>query len=112
MGYANAMNDDFDARIAIEEWNGALGADPLDPPTVRAEAGVVIDQLADALDDSDRAVLILVRNLGDRAFKRNDTLNVNRAEEMERLRKWNEGALCHAKPDLTRKEGIDFFSDV
>jgi hypothetical protein len=76
------MNDDFDARIAIEEWNGALGADPLDPPTVRAEAGVVIDQLADALDDRGRATMRMIRKLGDLAFKRNGTLNVNRIAQM------------------------------
>ena len=82
MGYANAMNDDFDARLAIEEWNGALDADPLDPPTVRAEASVILDALADALDDSGRDVMALIRDLGDKAFKCNGTLNVNRVAAM------------------------------
>ena len=76
------MNDDFDARLAIEERNGAWDADTLDPPTVRAEAGAVLDALADALDDTGRATLTLVRNLGDLAFKRNGTLNVSRISAM------------------------------
>ena len=82
MGYANAMNDDFDARLAIEEWNGAWDADTLDPPTVRSEASVILDMLADALDDSERYVLSMLRELGDKAFKCNGTLNVNRVAVM------------------------------
>lgn len=79
------INDDFDTRIAIEEWSGALDADPLDPPTIRAEASAVLDMLADALDDSGRDILTLVRNFGEFAFKRNATLNVNRIAAMSRL---------------------------
>ena len=71
-------NDDFDSRIALEEWNGACDPDPFDGASVRTEAGIVLDLIADALDDSGRAALTLVRNLGDRAFKRNGTLNVNK----------------------------------
>ena len=71
-------NDDFDSRIALEEWNGACDPDPFDGASVRLEAGIVLDLIADALDDSGRAALTLVRNLGDRAFKRNGTLNVNK----------------------------------
>jgi hypothetical protein len=78
------MNDDFDARLAIEEWNGAWDADPLDPPTTRAEASVILDMLSDALDDSGRAVLALIRDLGDKAFKCNGTLNVNRIAVLTR----------------------------
>ena len=73
---------DFDIRLAIEEWNGSFDADPLDPPTVRAEASVVLDLLADALDDSGRAALCAIRNLGGAAFKCNGTLNVNRIAAM------------------------------
>jgi hypothetical protein len=76
------MLDTLDTRIILEECNGAWDADPLDPPTTRTEAGIVIDQLADALDDRGRATLSMIRNLGDRAFKRNGTLNVNRIAEM------------------------------
>lgn len=79
------INDDFDTQIAIEEWNGAWDADPLDPPTMRAEASAVLDILADALDDNERAILTLVRNFGQLAFKRNDTLNVNRIAAMSGL---------------------------
>jgi hypothetical protein len=76
------MNDEFDLRIALEEWNGAYDLDPLDPPTVRAEAGVMINQLADTLDEKGQAVLCAIRGLGDRAFKRNGTLNVSRIAAM------------------------------
>ena len=75
---------DFDTRLAIEEWNGNFDADPLDPPTVRAEASVVLDLLADALDDSGRATLCAIRNLGGAAFKCNGTLNVSRIAAMTR----------------------------
>lgn len=76
------MNDDFDARLAIEEWNGAWDADTLDPPTVRAEAGAVLNLLADALDEKGQAALRAIRDLGYSAFKRNGTLNVNRIAAM------------------------------
>ena len=68
----------LDTRIILEECNGAWDADPLDMPTVRAEASVILDALADALDDSGRDVMALIRNLGDKAFKCNGTLNVNK----------------------------------
>jgi len=74
--------ENYDSRIAIEEWNGAWDADPLDMPTVRAEASIILDALADTLDDSGRATLTLVRDLGDRAFKRKGTLNVSRIAAM------------------------------
>lgn len=73
---------DYDPRIALEEWNGAYDLDPLDPPTVRAEAGVVLSLLADEMDERGRAVLNMIRKLGERAFKRNGTLNVNRIAAM------------------------------
>ena len=72
----------LDTRIILEECNGAWDADPLDQPTVRAEAGVILDALADALDDTGRATLSMIRTLGDRAFKCNGTLNVNRVAAM------------------------------
>ena len=72
--------ENYDSRIALEEWNGATDADPFDD--VRPPAGAVLDQIADALDDTGRATLTLVRNLGDLAFKRNGTLNVNRVAAM------------------------------
>ena len=71
-------------RLALEEWNGAWDSDPFDEPAVRAEASVVLDLLANALDDSGRAVLTLARNLGDRAFKRNGTLNVSKIAALTR----------------------------
>ena len=73
---------DQDNRISLEELNGALDDDPLDMPTVRAEAGVVLDALADELDDRGRATLSAIRTLGGLAFKRNGTLNVNRIAQM------------------------------
>lgn len=73
---------DFDSRISLEELNGALDADPLDMSELRAEAGVILDALADALDEKGQAALCAIRNLGDRAFKRNGTLNVNRIAAM------------------------------
>jgi hypothetical protein len=76
------MNDDFDARLAIEEWNGAWDADPLDPPTTRAEASVILDMLADALDDRLRETLSMIREIGGVALKCNGTLNVNRIAAM------------------------------
>jgi len=72
----------LDTRIILEECNGAWDADPFNEPTVRAEAGAVLDALADALDDTGRATLSMIRTLGDRAFKCNGTLNVNRVAAM------------------------------
>ena len=72
----------LDTRIILEECNGAWDADPLCPPTMRAEASVILDALADALDDSGRDVMALIRDLGDKAFKCNGTLNVNRVAAM------------------------------
>jgi hypothetical protein len=76
---------DPDNRISLEEMNGAPDIDPLDMPAVRAEACIVLDALADEMDERGRAVLTLVRNLGDKAFKRNGTLNVNRIAAMTGL---------------------------
>ena len=76
------MNDYFDSRVALEELNGAWDADPLDPPTMRAESGVVLDLLAGELDDRLRETLSMIRNLGDRSFKRNGTLNVNKVSRL------------------------------
>ena len=73
---------DPDNRISLEELNGALDADPLDMPQVRAEAGVVLDMLADAADDTGRATLNAIRELGRAALKRNGTLNVNKIARM------------------------------
>jgi len=42
------------------------------------DASAILAQLADALDESGQAVLNLAQNLGDKAFKRNGTLNVNK----------------------------------
>jgi len=42
------------------------------------DASTVLAQLANALDESGQAVLNLARNLGDKAFKRNGTLNVSK----------------------------------
>ena len=76
------MNDYFDSRVALEELNGAWDADPLDPPTMRAESGVVLDMLADELDDRLRETLSMIREIGGVAFKCNGTLNVNRIAAM------------------------------
>lgn len=73
---------ELDSCISLEELNGALDIDPLDMSEVRAEAGVVLDALADTLDDTGWATLSMIRNLGGRAFKRNGTLNVNRIAAM------------------------------
>ena len=74
---AHAQSLDEDGTIATgkREW---LGYTPEDSTDAQPAAEFVLAQLADALDDSGRAVLNLVRNLGDRAFKRNGTLNVNK----------------------------------
>jgi len=74
--------ENYDSRIAIEEWNGAWDADPLDPPTVRAEASVILNALDDEIDARGQAVLSMIRELGDLAFKRNGTLNVSRIAAM------------------------------
>lgn len=79
------MLDTLDTRIILEECNGACDADPFDCPTVRAEAGVILDALVDALDEKGQAALCAIRDLGDRAFKRNGTLNVNRIAAMTGL---------------------------
>ena len=71
---------DYDHRLALEEWNGATDADLFDD--VRPPAGAVLDQIADALDDTGRETLSAIRTLGDRAFKCNGTLNVNRVAAM------------------------------
>ena len=72
----------LDTRIILEECNGAWDADPFDAPTVRAEAGVILDALADALDDTGRATLSMIREISDVAFKRNGTLNVNKVSRL------------------------------
>ncbi|RPI64470.1 MAG: hypothetical protein EHM48_00760 [Planctomycetaceae bacterium] len=76
------MNDDFDSRVALEELNGAWDADPFNEPTVRADANVILDMLADELDDRLRETLSMIREIGGVAFKRNGTLNVNRVAAM------------------------------
>lgn len=42
---------DPDNRISLEEMNGAPDIDPLDMPAVRAEACIVLDALADEMDE-------------------------------------------------------------
>jgi hypothetical protein len=76
---------EHDSRISLEELNGALDIDPLDMPAVRAEAVIVLNRLADAADDTGRATLSAIRELGSAALKRNGTLNVNRIAAMTGL---------------------------
>jgi len=91
---AHAQSLDEDGTIATgnREWLdgstedfGRASADPLAEvytPDASADAqpdaSAVLAQLADALDESGQAVLNLARNLGDKAFKRNGTLNINK----------------------------------
>jgi len=85
----------LDTRIILEECNGAWDADTLDPPTVRAEASVILDMLADELDDRLRETLSMIREIGGVAFKCNGTLNVNRIAAMS------------ARPQRTMARRID-----
>ena len=83
---AHAQSLDEDGTIATgnREWlDGSTEPSGRDSGRGLAEvytpdASTVLAQLADALDESGQAVLNLARNLGDKAFKRNGTLNVSK----------------------------------
>ena len=69
--HAQSLDED-----GMDEWLGYTP--PEDFTDAQPDASAVLAQLADELDESGQAVLNLVRNLGDKAFKRNGTLNINR----------------------------------
>jgi hypothetical protein len=81
---AHAQSLDEDGTIATgnREWlDGSTELEVYTPDAsadAQPDASAVLAQLADALDESGQAVLNLARNLGDKAFKRNGTLNVNK----------------------------------
>jgi hypothetical protein len=82
---AHAQSLDEDGTIATgnREWLDGPTARLSSPKSELAEvytpdASAVLAQLANALDESGQAVLNLARNLGDKAFKRNGTLNVSK----------------------------------
>ena len=68
--HAQSLDED-----GMDEW---LDYTPDASADAQPDASAVLAQLADVLDKSGQAVLDLVRNLGDKAFKRNGTLNVNK----------------------------------
>jgi Fic family protein len=76
--HAQSLDED-----GMDEWlDGSTELAEVYTPDASADAqpdaSAVLAQLADALDESGQAVLNLARNLGDKAFKRNGTLNVNK----------------------------------
>jgi hypothetical protein len=82
--HAQSLDED-----GVDEWLGYTPEDSEDStdaqPDASAVAATVLNHLADALDDSGRAVLNLVRGLGGKAFKRNGTLNVSKIAALSGL---------------------------
>jgi hypothetical protein len=72
--HAQSLDED-----GMDEWlDGSTELAEVYTPDAQPDASAVLAQLANALDESGQAVLNLARNLGDKAFKRNGTLNVNK----------------------------------
>lgn len=72
--HAQSLDED-----GVDEWLGYTSEDFTDAqPDASAVAANVLNQLADVLDETGQAVLGWIRNHGDKAYKCNGKLNVNR----------------------------------